>query len=160
MPKLNKTQQKTVEKAEAWGDGSFQPLEVGRYAARLAKVESRLGPKGEYWSWEFDAIHDVEGNAHGGRLWHTTSLGAASAGSLKSTFEAFGYSVDSDTDEMIGEWATLSVDIEMASQGKRAGQRVNRVRGVAEFIPSEFDFDVDDVPPVGAPRESANEPAF
>lgn len=146
MPKLNKTQQKTVDKAEAWGDGSFSPLDPGRYAARLSKVESRQGPAGEYWSWEFEAIHDTEGNAKPGRLWHTTSLSPKSAGNLRATFDAFGYSTDSDTDEMIGEWVTLAVDIEIAGQGKRAGQRVNRVRGLSEFEADEFDFDTDDVP--------------
>lgn len=162
MPKLNKIQQKTVDKAEAWGDGSYAPLDPGRYAGRLAKVESKQGNAGEYWSWEFEAIHDTEGNAKPGRLWHTTSLSPKSAGNLKATFDAFGYSTDSDTDEMIGEWAVLTVDIEIASQGKRSGQRVNRVRGLSAFDADEFDFDPDDVPatPVRSQSSTDDDPEF
>ena len=138
MPKLPKKTQDSVEKAEEWGESSYL-LDEGRYAAQLQGVESREGAKGEYWSWVYTNLHDQEGTPHPGRQWDNTSL--SQPGRLKQVFNAFGYSTDSDTDEMIGEWVTLVVRQEVAQAGKRAGQLVNRVSSIAEFDPAEFDFD-------------------
>lgn len=145
MPKLDKKQALAVEGSEAMGGGFL--LEPGRYAARLAKVEERPGNEYPYWVWEFDQIHDEKGNRQAGRQWNQTSLSPKSAGFLKATFEAFGYSADSDTDEMVGEWVVLHIDQEIQSQGKNVGKPRNVVSRLAEFDPDEWDFDPNAVKP-------------
>jgi hypothetical protein len=144
MPKLPKKIQKEVDKTEAWGvgGGGFL-LDEGRYAARLKAVTVGQGLKGEYWAFEWSKLHDEEGKEHRGRQWDNVSLSVP--GKMKQVFEGLGFSVDSDTDEMIGEWAVLHLTQEVQTQGKRAGQTVNRIVGVTEFDPDEWDFDPDAV---------------
>ncbi len=120
-------------------------LEDGRYAARLRSVTEKPGDEFPYWVWEFEAIHDDQGVKHPGRQWNNTSLSPKSAGFLKATFEAFGYSVDSDTDEMVGEWVVLYIGHETQTQGKNAGQIRNTIDRLAEFEADEWDFDPDNV---------------
>lgn len=163
MPKLDKKTQKATEAAEEWGDG-FALLPDGRYAGRLAKVEVRDGRNYDYWSWEFNHLHDEDGKEHPGRLWHNTSMSPNALGNLKKTFSAMGYSLDSDTDEMVGDWVTLTVGTEIQAQGKRAGEKRNVVRGLAELNEDEFDFDPDeipeDAPAVGGPATGGSENEF
>lgn len=141
MPKLNKKQAKAVSEAES---GSFL-LEPGRYAGRLKSVTEREGREYPQWSWEFEALHDEDGKRKAGRQWVNTSLSPKAAWKVKEVFEALGYTTDSDTDEMIGEWAVLTVTQEIAEQGKYQGQTVNRVQTVAEFDPDDWPFDPDEV---------------
>ncbi|HEU5046110.1 MAG TPA: hypothetical protein VFT75_18465 [Nocardioidaceae bacterium] len=143
MPKLPGKVAKEVENAEAMSGGFLLP--AGRYAARLRSVTEREGDEHPYWVWEFEALHDESGTRHPGRQWNNTSLSPKSRGFLKATFEAFGYSADSDTDEMIGEWVVLYLGQETQSQGKNAGQQRNVVQRLAEFDADEWDFDPDDV---------------
>lgn len=144
MPKLDKKVAKEVEDSEAMS-GSFL-LDSGRYAARLRKVTEMPGEEYPYWDWEFDAIHDEKGTRHPGRQWNRTSLSPKSRGFLKATFEAFGYSADSDTDEMIGEWVVLYLEQEAQTQGKNVGKMRNFVARLAPFDPDEWDFDPEEVP--------------
>lgn len=48
---------------------------------------------------------------------------------LKQFFEAFGYTTDSDTDEMIGERCVISLSVETIGAGKRKGQLGNQITG-------------------------------
>lgn len=164
MPKLNKPLQAEVDAAEPVS-GLFEPLTPGRYIARLsdvvAKVSSNNNPM---WVWEFTDIHTMDGERQPGRQWYTTMLPGGkksattpddkwatsqrlSAGRLKAAFEAFGYSLDSDTDEMLGEQVVLQLTIETINKGERAGQRTNRVAGLHPlpegFDPNDFDGDGD-----------------
>lgn len=148
MPKLNPTTAKKVAAAEASNGGSFL-LPEGRYAARLLEVESRQGQKGEYWTWLLTDLHDTEGTRHPGKQWHNTSLSDASFGFLKAVFEAFGYTADSDTEEILGEWVTIHLVQEQIARGQRAGEMTNRVRSLAPFNPEDFAFDAAALPPVG-----------
>ena len=152
MPKLKSTIAKKVEKAEA-ATGSFL-LPEGRYAARLVEVQEKQGPKGPYWVWVLADIHDEDGNAQPGRQWHNTSLSDAAFGFLKAVFNAFGYTPDSNTDEMIGEWVTLHLVQEQIAMGKRAGEMTNRIRDLFEFDGSNFNFDPADLPEVKRPNAS------
>lgn len=139
MPKLNKNAAKQVDKADA-ASGSFL-LPEGRYAAQLKQVDEKDGKEYPYWVWEFHNLHDEEGVKRPGKQWNNTSLSPKSAGFLKATFEAFGYTSDSDTDEMLGEWVVLYLVQETIAQGQRAGQLRNSVQSLAEFNPDEWDFD-------------------
>lgn len=148
MPKLNKKVAQDTAKAEAWGNGPMV-LPEGRYAARLQKVteSEKPGPSGFHqWSWWFTQLHNPEGETFGGTQFLNTSLSPKAAGGLKQAFDAFGYTTDSDTDEMVGEWAVLYITQETAQQGKNAGKLVNRVQSIAEFVADEWDFDPEEVP--------------
>lgn len=148
MPKLNKKVAQETAQAEAWGNGP-RLLPEGRYAGRLMAVteSDKPGPSGFHqWSWRFTQLHTPEGENLGGNQFLNTSLSPKARGGLKQAFDAFGYTTDSDTDEMLGEWAVLYITQEVAQQGAKAGQTVNRVQSIAEFDPDEWDFDPEEVP--------------
>ncbi|WIC89800.1 hypothetical protein SEA_SAPO_29 [Gordonia phage Sapo] len=143
MPKLTKKVASQVDKAEA-ASGSFL-LPEGRYAAQLRGVVQKDGNEYPYWVWEFENLHDEEGGKKPGRQWNNTSLSPKSLGFLKATFEAFGYTSDSDTDELVGEWVVLYLVQEPIGKGPKAGQLRNSVQSLSEFNPDEWDFDPEDV---------------
>ena len=151
MPKLSAKVAKSVDSAEAAG-GSYL-LPEGRYAAQLKQVNQKDGNEYPYWVWEFENLHDEEGNKKPGRQWNNTSLSPKSLGFLKSTFEAFGYTSDSDTDEMVGEWVVLYLVQETVSRGPKAGNLRNSVQSLSEFNPAEWDFDPAESAPAGTDDE-------
>jgi len=155
MPKLNKKQASEVEKAEA-ASGSFL-LPEGRYAAQLLKVEEKEGNEYPYWVWQFGNLHNKAGELVPGRQWNNTSLSPKSFGFLKATFEAFGYTTDSDTDEMVGEWVTLYLVQEPIAKGPRAGQLRNSVQSVFEFDGDEYDFDPSSFTPADADKADSKD---
>lgn len=152
MPKLNKNQVQAASQADPVG--SFEPLTPGIYTATLAEVEVR--PNQNHpdhfgtWVFEFDNIQDAEGNKKPGRLWYNVQVitdesmpgsyakGPAkweqfvslSWGRLRSFFENMGFTVDSDTDEMIGEVGALRVGMRTIQNGPRAGEQTNEVTDV------------------------------
>lgn len=155
MPKLTKQVAKSVDQAEA-ASGSFL-LPEGRYAAQLKDVSQKDGKEYPYWVWTFENLHDSEGAKKPGRQWNNTSLSPKSLGFLKDTFEAFGYTADSDTDEMIGEWVVLYLVQETVSQGPRAGQLRNSVQSLSEFDPDEWDFDPEEAATTAASGSGEDE---
>lgn len=140
MPKLNAKQAAIVSESEA-ASGSFL-LPEGRYAAQLASVTEKEGNAYPYWVWEFTNLHNSEDELVPGKQWNNTSLSPKSAGFLKATFEAFGFTEDSDTDEMIGEWVVLHLVQEPIARGPRAGELRNAVARLAPFKDDEWDLDV------------------
>jgi len=52
-------------------------------------------------------------------------------GRIKEFFEAFGFTIDSDTDELIGEQCIVKIGQETSNYGQRKGERVNTVAGLA-----------------------------
>ena len=139
MPKLSAKVAKQVENAEA--ATGFALLEEGRYAAQLRSVSQKDGKEYPYWVWEFHNLHNEDGQKQPGRQWNNTSLSPKAIGFLKSTFEAFGYTTDSDTDEMIGEWIVLYIAKTAIPSGPKAGQPTNEVRQVLPFAPEDWPFD-------------------
>lgn len=163
MPKLDSKTASSVEETEATHGGDFEPLAPGKYLARLVDVEVR-DEKNKYdalqWSAEFDNIHTFDESGPGekqpGRQWLNLTLPTTAKphsaytngpekwekyqnmlrGRLAAFFEAFGFTPDSDTDEMTGEWAVITVGVETAQQGSRAGKQVNRVNDI-EPVPDE-----------------------
>lgn len=138
MPKLDRKQAAAVEAATA-ATGSLL-LEPGEYAAQLRSVDEADGTEYPYWIWEFHNLHDQDGNPKPGRQWNNTSLSPKSAGFMKATFEAFGYTADTDTDEIIddGAWVVLVVDQEVQTQGKNVGKTRNNVTGLLEFVEADW----------------------
>lgn len=123
MAKLNPDVQKHAEEAEG---GSFEPLPEGVYHLKLRDVDTtREGAKGPYWSWEFEVV-GAEG-ANGRRLWNNTSLSEAAAFKMKETFDAFGASLDTDTDDLIGSVVKAVVSQRTIQQGNRKGEIANQI---------------------------------
>lgn len=150
MPKLSATLASSVEKAEAT-TSSYELIKPGRYQATLSGVEVREGNYGmAQWSVEFSDIADSDGNRVPGRQWLNlniptdkpmpasygngpdkwASYQSVSTARLKAFFGAFGYTADSDTDEMIGERATIEIEVRTIQSGARRGEQVNGVKNV------------------------------
>jgi len=149
MPKLSKKLTKSVAKAEALQ--GFSLIEPGKYFAKLKDVEVReTNAGGTMWVavWH-DIRHVKTGKKVPGQQWQNLNLPMdtmpegytkgeekfkqaqdISAGRLKAFFEALGYEVDSDTDEMIGEVAVIQIAVRTISSGSRQGEKANEVNGV------------------------------
>lgn len=155
MAKLNAKDRKKVAKAEA-NSGEFQPYPPGKYIGALSEVEVKTSGNGNpMWNVTFTDITTLDGESMPGRQWYTLMLPQdkmpegytprnskkspedawatyqdLTAGRIKAFFEAFGYSEDSDTDEMIGDKVILQIGIETIQQGAKKGQKTNRVNAV------------------------------
>lgn len=150
MPKLAAKDRKKVQKAEAVG-GGFEPLKPGKYVAELSNVEAKNSAAGNpMWVAEFTEIHNLDGEKQPGRQWYNLNLPTTNeppegytkgaekweqyqnlcAGRIKAFFEAFGFTVDSDTDELIGERVVLQIGVRTIQNGDRAGEQTNSVNGV------------------------------
>lgn len=167
MPKMSSAAAKRVDKAEARHEsgGDFEPLAPGQYLAQLREVnvEDKLNKYGAAaWNAEFHNLHSMETQQKApGRQWYrlTQPLPVDKIpsnytngpdkwekyqgmidGLLKGFFESFGYTVDSDTDEMLGEWAILEVGIRTIQEGPKAGQPTNQVNGIYA-LPEDLDFE-------------------
>lgn len=164
MPKLAAKDRKKVEKAEAVS-GGFEPLAPGKYIAELAEVEAKTSGAGNaYWNAEFHEIQTLDGEAVPGRQWYMLMLPIdkmpedykpkkskkspeeawatyqeLTAGKIKAFFEAFGFTPDSDTDELIGERCVLQIGVETINQGPKTGELTNRVHAVHPLDSVEFE---------------------
>lgn len=151
MPKLDPTVTKQVATAETnAGSGEYALIEPGRYFATLNNVEVREGKYGPQWSAEFGEIISAQGETQPGRQWLNLNVPveghmspayqngedkwmkfqSVNRSRMRQFFEAFGYTVDSDTDEMIGEQAVIEIEIRTIQSGPRTGERVNSVKQV------------------------------
>lgn len=167
MPKLNAATAKLVDSVEARHEtgGSFEPLAPGRYLARLAEVTTANPNRhgAVVWSAEFQDLHSLETlQPAPGRQWLRITLPsdpkqgipatyangadkwdkyqAMLLGLLKGFFESFGYTVDSDTDELIGEFAVIELGIRTIQSGAREGEKTNEVKGVFP-LPEDIDLE-------------------
>lgn len=167
MAKLAAKDRKKVKAAKAVS-GSFEPLKPGKYFADLREVEPKVSGNGNaYWNIQFENIRNMGGEKQPGRQFYTLMLPidempedyekgeekweqyqSLTEGRIKAFFEAFGYTVDSDTDEMIGDTAIIQVGIETIQRGARAGEKTNRVNAVLPLgdheVPGEEEDDGDD----------------
>lgn len=153
MPKLAAKVRKQAEAASAV-TGGFEPITPGKYIATLKSVEAKTSNAGNpMWTAEFEDIHSMDGEKQPGRQWYNLNLPTTPeppegytkgeekwkqyqglcAGRLKGFFEAFGYTVDSDTDEMIGERCVIQIGIRTIQNGARAGERTNTVEGIFPY---------------------------
>jgi hypothetical protein len=152
MPKLNATQAKAVEKVVPVTTSGFEPHPEGWYIAKLADVEAKASAAGNpMWSVEWDNLRDLEGNELPGKQFFNLNFPSKlkadwkaddpkreerwakyqerCKGQIHGFFLAHGSSVDSDTDEMLGEDCLIHLVIKTQQQGKRAGQLQNEVDG-------------------------------
>lgn len=161
MPKLSSKDRKKVANAESVS-GEFEAWPAGKYIAELSEVEVRKSQRtgDPMWNVEFVNIYNLDGEKMPGRQWYTLMLPidkmpanykedagltdaqreekweqyqSLTAGRLSAFFDAFGYTEDTDTDEMLGEKCLLTIGVETAQGGKKAGQKVNRVNGISKL---------------------------
>lgn len=158
MPKLSAKDRKKVEKSKAVS-GDFEPLKPGKYVAQLDEVVAKKSNAGNpMWVAEFSEIHSLDGEKQPGRQWYNLNLPTTDTppddydktaekweqyqrlceGRLKAFFEAFGYEVDSDTDEFIGERCVLTIGVRTITKGERAGEPTNSVNGVKPLDSVEY----------------------
>jgi hypothetical protein len=150
MPKLEAAVSQKVANAETTGGGEYTLIEPGRYFATLTNVDVREGKYGPQWSAEFSDIHDAKGMRQPGRQWYNLNVPVdghmhpayqngedkwakfqdVNRSKMKQFFEAFGYTTDSDTDEMVGEKISIDIEIRTIQSGPRTGERVNSVKNV------------------------------
>lgn len=130
------------ENAQRMADAKdgFEPLDPGAYHAVLKDVDpTRSGPKGPYWSWEYEVVE--EGDWKGRKLWNNTSLAEGSEFGFKQTFEAFGAETTADTDDLLGQCVKLIVSVRTIEQGTRKGELGNNIDRVVakdpDFEPPE-----------------------
>lgn len=168
MPKLSVKDRKKVTKAEAAG-GGFEPIDPGKYIATLDEVEPRNSAAGNpMWVATFSDITSLDGEVQPGRQWYNLNLPttdtppedykgkgkktpeeswasyqALCAGRIKGFFEAFGYTPDSDTDEMVGERCIIQLGVRTITKGARQGERTNSVNGVSSLDSVEGASEVD-----------------
>lgn len=163
MPKLDSRTAGAVDETEAMHGGDFEPLEPGKYLGRLVEVKIR-DEKNKYgavqWSAEFESLRPLDDpdRVVPGRQWLNLTLPSSAKpplnytngadkwekyqnllrGRLKAFFESFGYTSDSDTEEMHGEWAVITVSVRTAQSGKKQGQQVNQVDDI-EAVPEDIE---------------------
>lgn len=145
MPKLAK---KIAQKVEETEGGVYEAFPEGTFIGTLKEVtvSDEPGPSGaHYWRWTFDTItghsgEDVEqGKVYPGNLFVNTSLADNALWKMKEVFEAFGYTPDSDTDEMCGEKVKLVVSQRVIEKGSRKGDIGNNVDRVLSLDSEEDD---------------------
>lgn len=157
MPKLSKSVAKKVANTEI-STGDFPLLDNGWYFARLAKVDVREGQFAPRWTAEFEKLHKEDGTPASGRQWYDLNVPtedeapsnydkgqskwdqfvSISHSFLHGFFEAFGYTTDSDTDELVGEWVKIKVGTRTIQRGDRKGEKANEIKALA---PVEDDFE-------------------
>lgn len=157
MPKLSAAQVKKVEKAEPVTGSGFAPHSPGDYTFALKSVEAKQSAAGNpMWAIEFDKGQTLEGDELPGRQFYNlnfptgpkpsatfkpelsenerldrwTKYQTRLTGQIHAFFLAFGYTADSDTDEMLGERCIVTLGVETAQKGKRAGTPQNTVDGL------------------------------
>lgn len=137
MPKLDSKTAKAVAEQEST---TFEALPEGVYTVQLKEVEVRDTKAGDsqYWVWKLE----VQDEGYAGRLlWLNTSLKETAQWKLKEVFDAFGYTTDSDTDEMIGDRIKVAVSQRLIEQGSRKGSMGNNID---RCLPADADGDEDD----------------
>jgi hypothetical protein len=156
MPRLSKGLIEKVTDAEPV-QGGFDLIKPGKYAAILKAVETKPSGTGKSgWNWEFGDMVALDGTKQSGKQWVWTILPGTpepkpgidnyeeihkkweiaerlAAGRIKAMFLAFGYSEDSDTDEMLGEPCILQIGIQAIKGGPRKGEEQNYVVKVLPF---------------------------
>jgi hypothetical protein len=154
MPKLDSRLAQTIDNTEANHGSDFAPLAPGKYLARLSDVSVRdeVNKYGAVqWSAEFEELHAIDtGERAAGRQWLNLTLPTSNevpgnypkapdkwesyqallAGRLAAFFEAMGFTPDSDTDEMKGEWAVITLTIRTIQSGARQGEKANEVTDI------------------------------
>jgi hypothetical protein len=151
MPKLPKDRQDGANNQES---GDYQPLKPGKYVFRLTEVEE--GETGERsknpgtpkWVWKLLVDKDYHPELRKGR-WQTSfqehvPLTSNMDWKMKQLFEGFGYTVDSDTDEIIEDPDARIVGMVKTGKDIVSGDPRSEVSRWMPFDPAKFTYAPED----------------
>lgn len=127
MPKLPIKTQKAAETADSTG---FGPVPAGKYTLRVKGITQQAGSTDPYWACEFEITYPEQ--YRNKRVWDNISLGEKSAWKVRQFFDGLGFTLDSDSDELVGEEVAALLGIGKIAQGKNAGKERNEVE---EYLP-------------------------
>lgn len=128
MASLPKDAVDTAENVEE-GDGDFPLMPVGIYHGRLMDVDtSKSGAKGPYWVFQYDIVTP---GFEKRKLWDTVSLSDGAAFKRKQVWDALGYPLDTDTDDMMGTVVKIHVKHRTINSGAREGELAENVDKIA-----------------------------
>lgn len=144
MAKLTADQTEEVNEAEE-SKGEFLPRPAGEYVYKLVEVkDDGEGPKGPYWTWVLEMDTDYHPKFKSGYstyVFHITSLGQP--GMVKAMFNGFGYSPDSDTDEIVEDPDARIVGRTVVNSFKKKGETEptinNKLKSVKAFDPEKWE---------------------
>lgn len=124
MPKLPKTIQKAADDAEVQ---DFSALEPGTYVVAVKEIDVTAKTKGgdPMWVWQFKVVDPEYPQYKNRTLFDRTALTESAAWKLKQLYGALGFTLDSDTDELIGEKCKVVVTQQEIPSGARKGQTGN-----------------------------------
>lgn len=141
MPKLPKNIQQSAEEAEV---NDFSALPAGTYLVKVREIDTaaKSAAGNPMWVWQYDVVdgpEEVDDSARrsSGRLWERTALTEAAAWKLKQIFTALGFTLDSDADELVGEFVRVVVIQEEIQSGNRKGQMGNTITSYLEVDPDD-----------------------
>jgi hypothetical protein len=159
MPKLSREQ---IEAAKSQGyetkSEELKPLPCSNGEAYVYKlVACTAGPSKSsgklQWTWELtlDARYHPEyvGQGYLEKLWHYTPVEGGQEWAIAKMLHAFGYSPDTDTDELINDEATVLVYVTIDMYGTPPKPKM-KARRFALHLPEE-------VPPAKTPLEEEAE---
>lgn len=151
MPKLP---QDRAEGAQNQESGDFKPLKPGKYVMRLSEVE--VGETGERsknpgtpkWVWKLVVDKDYHPELRKGR-WQTAfsehvPLTENMDWKMKQLFEGFGYTPDSDTDEILEDPDARIVGVVKTGKDIVTDEPRSEASRYIPFDPSKFEFSPED----------------
>lgn len=140
MPKIPQNLQDKMNNGEVDSTpraGGRGPLNEGHYTIRLLEAEE--GTKStDGCNCKFEV---TQGKRKGSWLWDFFSYSENAAWKIQQFFEAAGYTVDSDFDEIADDETEVVVYVEkeLIEKGKKAGDWGNQIR---EFIALDTDSQI------------------
>lgn len=145
MPKLSAERQKGVDSQEK---GEFKPLKPGRYVYKLTEVEEGVtgekskDPGTDKWVWKLSLDKDYHPEYRKGR-WQSSlqihiPLTEAMDWKTSAMYEGFGYTPDSDTDEIIEDEEARIVVYVGTGKDIVTGEDRTEAKRFLQFDPSRF----------------------
>lgn len=153
MPKLPKERQDGANAQEPQGE--YKPIKPGKYVMRLTEVEEgetgpdSTNPGTPKWVWKLQVDKDYHPELRKGGPWSTSffehvPITEKMDWKMRQLFEAFGYTVDSDTDEIIEDADARCVAIVGRGKNRRTDEDEAQVKRYIAFDPSKFTFSPED----------------
>lgn len=151
MPKLPKERAEGANNQES---GDYKPLKPGKYVFKLTEVEEGVtgekskNPGTDKWVWKLVVDKDYHPELRKGR-WQTAQsehipLSENMDWKMKQMFEGFGYTADSDTDEILEDPEARIVGYVKTGKDIVSGDPRSEVSRYVKFDPSKFTYSPED----------------
>ncbi len=151
MPKLPKERAEGAQNQES---GDYKPLKPGKYVFKLTEVEEGVtgekskNPGTDKWVWKLVVDKDYHPELRKGR-WQTAQsehipLSENMDWKMKQMFEGFGYTADSDTDEILEDPEARIVGYVKTGKDIVSGDPRSEVSRYVKFDASKFTFSPED----------------